>query len=63
MNFSTKNYGFNVQIIPTYGIALGFLYYNPNLEPDNSTVLDEDYYDQVTLLFLIFGLHITWWRL
>tara|TARA_R100000541_G_scaffold46631_1_gene53742 strand:+ start:1544 stop:1735 length:192 start_codon:yes stop_codon:yes gene_type:complete len=63
MEFSTKNYGFNIQIIPTYGIALGFLYYNPNLEPDNSIVLDEDYYDQLTLLFIIFGLHITWWRL
>jgi len=63
VEFRINNYGFNVQLIPSYGIALGFLYYNPNLEPSLPKVEDEEYYEQLTFIFLIFGIHITWWRL
>jgi len=63
MNFNTRNYGFNIQLIPTYGIALGFLYYNPNLEPSLENVQEENFYEQITILFLVFGIHLTWWKL
>ena len=63
MEFSVNKYGFNIQFIPVYGLGLGFLYYNPNLEPSSPKVSDEDFYEQITILILIGGIHITWWRL
>lgn len=54
--------GFDVQIIPLYGASIGFLYYNPTLEPDVEFVSEEDMYHQVTIMFLLFGIHITWWK-
>lgn len=62
MDGNFRNFGFNIQFIPLYGLGIGFLYYNPNLEPDEKTN-KEDFYEQVTFMFLIFGLHITWYRL
>ena len=58
-----SNFGFNIQFIPLYGIAIGFLYYNPNLEPNNEKTKKEDFYEQLTFMFLLFGIHITWYRL
>ena len=55
--------GLDVQLIPIYGCAAGVLYYNPNLEPDQPNVDDNDMYHQLTIMFLIFGIHITWWEL
>ena len=55
--------GVDVQFIPIYGCAAGVLYYNPNLEPDQPNVDDNDMYHQLTIMFLIFGIHITWWEL
>ena len=55
--------GLDVQLIQIYGLACGVLYYNPNLEPDKPDVNEEDMYHQVTIMFLIFGIHITWWEL
>jgi hypothetical protein len=63
MEFKTNNFGFHLQIIPIYGLSLGILYYNPNLEPISTKVNDDDFYEQLTAMFLIFGLHLTWWRL
>lgn len=54
--------GFDFQFIPLYGISLGALYYNPNLEPDEPNVSEEDMYHQLTIMFVLFGIHITWWR-
>jgi hypothetical protein len=55
--------GIDFQIIPIYGLSFGVLYYNPNLEPDSEQVDEEDFYHQLTIMFLIFGFHITWWKL
>jgi hypothetical protein len=62
MNIDLGNIGVNIQAIPIYGLSLGFLYYNPNLEPDSDNVDDEDFYQQVTIMCLLVGLHITVWR-
>lgn len=62
INFTINNTAFNIQFIPVYGICLGFLYYNPKLEPDY-TEEEEEFYEQITLMFLFFGIHITWWSL
>jgi len=51
------------QIIPIYGFAIGLLYYNPNLEPNqNQIVDDENYYEQITIMLVLIGLHITIWK-
>mgnify|MGYP000427491375 FL=1 len=62
MNIDFGSIGVNIQVIPIYGLSLGFLYYNPNLEPDSDNVDPDDYYDQVTIMCLLVGLHITVWR-
>ena len=49
----------NIQFIPIYGCSLGVIYYNPNLEPDSDPVDDDDYYDQITIMLVFFGIHIT----
>ena len=55
--------GFDVQIVPIYGISLGFIYYNPRIDPAIEEVSDNDMYHQVTFCFFLVGLHITWWSL
>ena len=62
MNIDFGNIGVNIQAIPIYGLSRGFLYYKPNLEPDSDNVDDEDFYQQVTIMCLLVGLHITVWR-
>jgi hypothetical protein len=62
MNLSFSNLNFNFQIIPLYGLSIGLLYYDPNLEPDMDKVDPEDFYSQITIMALIFGIHITVWR-
>ena len=61
MNIDFGSIGVNIQAIPIYGLSIGFLYYNPNLEPDSDNVDDEDFYQQVTIMCLLVGLHITVW--
>tara|TARA_B110000858_G_C17632738_1_gene394276 strand:+ start:51 stop:218 length:168 start_codon:yes stop_codon:yes gene_type:complete len=51
--------GFDLQFIPIYGCSLGVLYYSPDIDPSNE---DDDMYHQLTFMFLIFGIHITWWK-
>jgi hypothetical protein len=62
INFTIGNTGFNIQFIPIYGLSIGVLYYNPNLEPEEKDY-KEEFYEQLTLMFLFFGIHITWWKL
>ena len=62
MNLSFSNLNFNFQIIPLYGLSIGLLYYDPNLEPDIEKVDPEDFYSQITLMALFFGIHITVWK-
>ena len=62
MNLSFSNLNFNFQIIPLYGLSIGLLYYDPNLEPDIDKIDPEDFYSQITIMALIFGIHITVWR-
>ena len=62
MNIDFGSIGVNIQAIPIYGLSVGVLYYNPNLEPDVDEVDTEDFYQQFTLMFLLVGLHITIWR-
>ena len=48
-----------IQFIRIYGLSIGVLYYDPNLEPDSELVEEDEYFQQITLMFLIFGIHIT----
>jgi hypothetical protein len=48
----------NIQFIPIYGISAGILYYDPSLEPDTEYD-EENFYRQITLMFFLFGVHIT----
>lgn len=53
----------DVQFIPVRGFAAGFLHYNPRQEPDIDEVAEEDYYEQYTIMFFLFAIHITvWWE-
>lgn len=61
MQIDFGSVGVDVQIIPIYGLSAGVLYYNPNLEPDQDDVDQDDFYHQITIMFLLFGLHITVW--
>ena len=58
MEFKTNSHGIHIQFIPTYGMAAGFLYYNPNLEPSLKNVDLDDFYEQVTILILFFGIPV-----
>ena len=63
MIFSFNDLNVNFQFIPLHGLAIGGLYYDPNLEPDREEDVEkEEFYSQITLMFLFFGLHITIWR-
>lgn len=57
INFFINDTQVTIQLIPIYGLSLGFLYYNPNLEPDGEPV--EDMFYEITFMFLLFGIHIT----
>lgn len=63
IQFNINNTVFTIQIIPVYGLGLGILYYNPNLEPDLDPVSTDEYYEQITVMLFFFGFHITWFQL
>ena len=63
IDFNINNTAFNSQLIPVYGLSLGILYYNPNLEPEPEDLDEDEFYEQITIMFLFFGIHITWWKL
>jgi len=62
IQFIFFDYMIHIQFIPIYGLSLGVLYYNPNLQPDEEDVDEEDFYHQLTIMFLAFGIHITAWK-
>ena len=62
MNLSFNDFNLNIQIIPIYGLSVGVIYYDPNLEPDMENVEPEEFYSQITMMFFFFGLHLTFWR-
>ena len=62
MNLSFNDFNLNIQIIPIYGLSVGVIYYDPNLEPDMEDVEPEEFYSQITMMFFFFGLHLTFWR-
>ena len=62
MQLGFGNTEIHIQIIPIYGLAAGVLYYNPNLETDDAPVEPEEYFEQITLMFLAFGIHLTIWK-
>ena len=47
-----------IQLIPVYGLSLGVLYYDPNLEPDKEEEAEE-FFQQITIMFVFFAIHIT----
>ena len=59
MHFFFGDKQVSIQLIPIYGLSLGILYYDPNLEPDNGQVEEEEFYQQITVMFILFGVHIT----
>lgn len=62
MQIDFGSVGVDLQIIPIYGLSAGVLYYDPNLEPDTDNVDQDEFYQQVTIMLFVFGLHITVWR-
>ena len=62
MNLSFNDFNLNIQIVPIYGMSVGVIYYDPNIEPDMEDVEPEEFYSQITMMFLFFGLHLTFWR-
>ena len=54
---------FDLQIVPVYGLSLGFFYYDPNLEQKMNGLedVDEDeFFRRITITLFIVGIHITW---
>ena len=58
MHFFFGDKQVTIQLIPIYGLSLGVLYYDPNLEPDQEEEVEE-YFQQITIMFIFFGIHIT----
>lgn len=61
MTISIGNYNFYIQIAQLHGIALGYIYYAPNLEEDFNEE-QEDNYGRHQLLFLLFALIVDVWK-
>jgi len=60
INFGNTQMHF--QFVPTYGLALGYLFYNPLQEPDTDELDEEDYFERHTLLLTLFALIVTVWK-
>lgn len=52
----------HIQFVPTYGLALGYLFYNPLQEPDTDELDEEDYFERHTVLLTLFALIVTVWK-
>lgn len=55
-------YQVHIQLVPAYGIGLGYLYYNPLLEPDTDEIDEEDFFERHTVLLTFFALIVNVWR-
>lgn len=57
--------GFHIQWTRLYGVLLGLVYYDPNIEYDLGNIEQKvdplEYYQEVTFCFLFFGVKVTWW--
>jgi hypothetical protein len=60
INFGNTQMHF--QFVPTYGLALGYLFYNPLQEPDADEIDEEDYFERHTVLLTLFALIVTVWK-
>lgn len=60
INFGNTQMHF--QFVPTYGLALGYLFYNPLQEPDTDEIDEEDYFERHTVLLTLFALIVTVWK-
>ena len=60
MNINIGNTDFNFQVAPLYGVGLGYIYYDPEL--DQEEVEEEEYFQRHQFLFLIFALIVTVWK-
>lgn len=61
MNIQIGSYNAHFQIVPLFGIALGYLYYTPEQEEDFD-IEEEDNYSRHQVLFLLFALVVTVWK-
>ncbi len=52
----------HIQLVPAYGFGLGYLYYNPLLEPDTDEIDEEDYFERHTVLITFFALIVSVWK-
>lgn len=61
MTITIGNYNLHFQLAPLYGIALGYIYYAPDLEEDFDYE-EEDNYGRHQLLFVFFALIVDVWK-
>ena len=52
----------HIQLVPTYGLAFGYLFYNPLQEPDTDEIDEDDYFERHTVLLTLFALIVTVWK-
>jgi hypothetical protein len=60
MNINIGNTDLHFQVAPLYGVGLGYIYYDPEL--DQEEVEEEEYFQRHQFLFLIFALIVTVWK-
>lgn len=60
MQIDINDWSIEFLLCPVFGIAVGVNYYNPEL--DNDDVTDDEFYNDLTFLFGVFGLKIRWWK-
>jgi hypothetical protein len=61
MTISFGNYNLHFQLAPLYGVAMGYIYYAPDLEDDFDSE-EEDNYGRHQLLFLFVALIVDVWK-
>lgn len=61
MNINIGNIDLNFQVAPLYGVGVGYIYFDPNLEEEEA-VDDDEYFQRHQFLFLVFALIITVWK-
>lgn len=60
MQIFIDDYTIEILLCPVYGLAVGVNYYNPTM--DEGVYVEEEYYDDVTFLFVLFAIKIRWWK-
>lgn len=62
MTIDFGNTQMHIQFVPSYGLALGYLYYSPLLEPDTDEIDEDEMFERHTLILGIFALIVTVWK-